>query len=388
MANYKQMGAILLAAISVAANAQLENAQLGSERSTIYNYYSVTKESPAWQKDIITADGPDYTRLMDRQGVLADKQRILALEVAVSNLTEVAKGFNEGFQTGIENLVEATNNIPKHGYTFGLVMPLAPSETRTAIEGFIVDQQYDSVHNIDKLSIHFTQDLKVQPRIVCPYVLDGGMTTNLITGSFKSRHYPGSTWTNKFTIARGEITYDNCHLLFLERPAALQGFTTWFDSMVKWGTPQGIEYGAIVHTAFGEELFNGTLTNFNNHTYVTIKDGAIMGDGFIPFPAITNISGSGYVEGDLTGLTLNGNPGGTYLFKGDNLSGFTEIKVVYEDGAEGEAPSATEIVLPLSYENGVLSATMITWEPQHTAYYLVMTSPIGSYTIPVVFQFP
>ena len=382
MANYKLMGAILLTGVSVAANAQL-----GAERSTIYNYYSATKESPAWQKDIITADGPDYRRLRDRQGVLADKQRILALEVAVSNLTKVAESFNEGFQTGIANLVEATNNIPKDGYTFGLVMPLSPSETRTAIEGFIVDQQYDPEHNIDKLSIHFTRDLKVQPQIVCPYVLDGGMTTNQIKGSFKSRHYLGSNWTNKFTITRGEITYDNCHLLFLERPASLQGFTTWFDSMVKWGTSQGIDYGAIVHTAFGEELFNGTLTNFNNHTYVNIKDGAIMGDGFIPFPAITNISGTGYVEGDVTGLTLKGSPGETYLFKGDNLSGFSEIKVVYEDGAEGEEPSATEIVLPLSYENGVLSATMIVWEPQHTTYFLVMDSTIGSYTIPVVFEF-
>ena len=140
--------------------------QLESTRSTVYDYYSEEKENPAWEKDIITADGPNHSNLRDRKGALASKQSAVALGIAISNLTKVAESYNQGFQTGIANLVAATNDMPKNGITIGLVIPLEISETRTAIEGFIVAQEYSSAYNTDILTIHFTQSLVVQPKIV------------------------------------------------------------------------------------------------------------------------------------------------------------------------------------------------------------------------------
>lgn len=358
--------------------------QLESTRSTVYDYYSEEKVNPAWEKDIITADGPNHTNLRDRKGVLVSKQSAVALSIAVSNLTKVAEAYNQGFQIGIANLVAATNNMPKNGITIGLVIPQEISETRTAIEGFIVAQEYSSAHNTDILTINFTQRLVVQPKIVCPYVTDGGMTTNNLEGSFKDSNFPGSNWTNVYSVTLGDTEYENCHKCYIPRLAWMQDATVWFDTTVKWGTSRGIDYGNIVHTAFGEELFNGILTNFNNHTYVEIKDGAIIGDGFIPFPVITNVTGTGWISGNMTGLTLDGTSGCTYEFRGDNLSGFETMEVVYEEGNE----IVTEISLPFSYGNGMLSATMGEFTGTHSPYYIIMTSSIGTFRIPTTFQFP
>ena len=358
--------------------------QLESTRSTVYDYYSEEKVNPAWEKDIITADGPNHSNLRDRKGALASKQSAVALGIAISNLTKVAESYNQGFQTGIANLVAATNDMPKNGITIGLVIPLEISETRTAIEGFIVAQEYSSAYNTDILTIHFTQSLVVQPKIVCPYVTDGGMTTNNLDGSFKDSNFPGSNWTNVFSVTLGDTEYENCHKCYVPRLAWMQDATVWFDTAVKWGTDRGVDYGNIVHTAFGEELFSGTLTNFNNHTYVEIKDGAILGDGFIPFPVITNFTGTGWISGDMSGLVLDGNAGSVYEFHGDNLSGFETMEIIYEEDGE----PVVEIALPFTFSNGTLSATMGAFTDEHAPFRIEMTSPIGSFRIPVVFQFP
>ena len=358
--------------------------QLESTRSTVYDYYSEEKENPAWEKDIITADGDNYSNLRDRKGALASKQSAVALGIAVSNLTKVAEAYNQGFQTGIANLVSATNNIPKNGITIGLVIPLEISETRTAIEGFIVAQEYSSAFNTDILTINFTQSLAVQPKIICPYVTDGGMTTNNLEGAFKDSNFPGSNWTNVFSVTLGDTEYENCHKYYVPRLAWMQDATVWFYTAVKWGTSRGIDYGNIVHTAFGEELFSGILTNFENHTYVEIKDGAIMGDGFIPFPVITNVTGTGWISGNMAELTLDGNPGSVYEFHGDNLEGFETMDIIYEEDGE----PVIEMSLPFSYSNGILTATMGEFTGEFSPYRIEMTSPIGSFRIPVVFQFP
>ena len=255
-----------------------------------YNYFSEVKDNPAWMKDVITAEGDDFGTLKDRQGVLAPKQSAVALEIATSNLTEVAQAYSNGFERGIANLVDATNNIPKSGFTFGLVVPLVPSASRTAIEGFVVDTEYDSENNTDILTIHFTQSLAIEPVIEVPYVSDSGMTTNRVKGSFRTTDYAGSHWTNKTTRVLGPdgIEYDNCHKCYVRRPTTLQGMTAWFKTNVRWGSETtGIDYGNIVHLAFGEPLFNGTLTNTVDNTYVVIKDGAIMAPGFVPITETT-----------------------------------------------------------------------------------------------------
>ena len=62
--------------------------------SRVYHYYSDEKDNPAWRKDIITADGPGLSNLRDRQGVLASKQASVAIEVATSNLQQMAVLFS------------------------------------------------------------------------------------------------------------------------------------------------------------------------------------------------------------------------------------------------------------------------------------------------------
>lgn len=376
----------IAALVFTVISASVALGQLESTRGTIFDYYSEEKVCPAWEKDIISADGVNYSNLRDRKGVLASKQSAIALGVAVSNLTKVAEAYNDGFYTGITGLIAATNGIPKNGITIGLVIPLEISETRTAIEGFIVEQEYSSEFNTDILTIDFTQNLAVQPKIVCPYVTDSCMTTNLIEGSFKNSNFPGSNWTNVFSVSLGDTEYNNCHKLYVPRLAWMQDATVWFDTPIKWGTSKGIDYGNIVHTAFGEELFSGVLTNFNNHTFVEIKDGAIIGDGFIPFPGITNVTGTGRISGNGTeDLVLDGNAGVVYEFHGYNLSGFETMNVVH-DGDGGEP--IIDISLPFTYNNGVLSATMGTFIGDDPPYRIELTSPIGGFIIPVEFQGP
>ena len=276
----KAIATILVAcAAFLDSHGQLES----STRSTVYDYYSEEFLSPAWEKNIITADGPDFSNLRDRSGSLVAKQEAVAESIAVSNLTQIALAYNNGFQSGITNLVSATNGMPRSGMTIGLVIPLEISEQRTAIEGFIAAQEYNREFNTDILTIHFTRSLAVQPKIACPYITDGGMTTNTIEGTFRNTNFSGSNWTNVYTVTVGETTYENCHKLYVTRPLSMYDATVWFNTNVRWGTNDGIEYGIIVHTAYGEPLFSGTLTNYVDRTYVVIKDGAIMNPGFISY---------------------------------------------------------------------------------------------------------
>lgn len=326
---------------------------LGSARAVVYDYYSSEREFPAWQKDVVTACGTNFSTLLDRQGVFAPKQEIIAESIAVSNMHAVAESYKEGFENGKAQLVAATNDMPRAGISIGLVCPLEPSESRTAIEGFIVEQSYDEGNNLDILTIHFTQDLKVQPRIVCPYVYDGGLTTNYLAGTFSPAQIPQSDWTNVYTVTLGDVDYDNCHKLYVQRPEFMRDATTWFNTNIRWGTDEGIDYGLIVHTAFGEPLYTGVLTNYENATWVAISDGAIVSAGFVKYAVVTNYGGSGVIGRTSDGrLSLHGAAGSTYVLTGKNLDEILLAEILDRSGNEG-TPEPAE--LGLSYTNGTLT---------------------------------
>ena len=86
----------------------------------------------------------------------------------------------------------------------------------------------------------------------------------------------------------------------------------------------------------------------------------------------------------MAGLTLDGNAGSVYEFHGDNLSGFESMEIIYEEDGE----PVVEISLPFTFSNGTLSATMGAFTGGNAPYRIEMTSQIGSFRIPVVFQFP
>ena len=270
-----------------AITAVLAMASIAQERGAItYNYFSEEKDNPAWVKDVITAEGEGYGILKDKQGVLAPAQEAAALEYANQNLGKIGEAYNAGFASGIANLSAATNGMPTSGVTFGIVIPLVPSASRTAIEGYVVSTSYNPTNNTDTLLIHFTQSLAVEPVIEVPYVYDSGLTVSRVKGTFRTPDVPGSHWTNVVSVVvdPGTLEYDNCHTCYVKRPAELQDMTAWLDPHVKWGSSvTGKDYGNIVHLAFGEPLFTGVLTNTVNHTYVEIKDGAIMEPGFVSY---------------------------------------------------------------------------------------------------------
>lgn len=258
----------------------------GQEKgSVVYNYFSSEVDSPMWVKDFITVSGEGRTQLNDRQGVIASLASVMVERNVASNIIRVANTYQEAFDEGIEKLEEVTNNIPKTGFTIGLMMPLEPSATRTAIEGYIVSNAYDEVNNTDIYLIHFTQSLKVQPNVVFPYVMDGGLTTNSIAGTFRDSRYPGSVWANVYRAVVRDVEYDNCHLCYVQRPEQLRQVMVWTQPHLKWGSAiHGIDYGNIVHLAYGENLFTGILRDFTNHKFLEIKDGAIMGEGAQGYP--------------------------------------------------------------------------------------------------------
>lgn len=258
----------------------------GQDKNTVvYNFFSPEVDSPVWVKDLLATDKEEHLQLYDRQKAVASKLQVVEERTVVSNVTKIANAFNAAFEEGIKKLEESTNNVAKSGLTIGLMMPFEPSATRTAIEGYIVSNAYDEVNNTDIYLIHFTQSLKVQPNVVFPYVMDGGLTTNNITGSFKDRRYPGASWTNVYRTVVRDVEYDNCHLCYVQRPEQLRQMTVWTQPHLKWGSAtQGIDYGNIVHLAYGENLFTGILRDFTNHKFLEIKDGAIMGEGVQGYP--------------------------------------------------------------------------------------------------------
>jgi hypothetical protein len=269
----------------------------GQDKNTVmYNFYSPEVDSPMWIKDLLSTDAKDEKYLHDRQKAVASQLRVGEERSVVSNVTKIANAFNEAFEEGIKKLEEATNNIAKTGITIGLKFPFEPSATRTAIEGYIVSNAYDEANNTDIYLIHFTQDLKVQPNVVFPYIMDGGLTTNNITGVFKDRRYDNSNWTNVYRAVERDIEYNNCHLCYVQRPEQLRQITVWTQPHLKWGSAtSGIDYGNIVHLAFGENLFTGILRDFETQKFIEIKDGAIMGDGVQSYiegtpPVIDSIS--------------------------------------------------------------------------------------------------
>lgn len=215
--------------------------------------------------------------LNDRKKIVATKQTATTIAVATESLIEVEQQYKNGFDTGIAALSAATNSKPNHGFTMGFKFPFPLSGTREALEGYIAKHEYDSANNCDILWLHLTKSLAGKQTWLVPFVSDSGMTTNRCTAEWTNPAYPGSSYTNVYSLTVGETEYDNIHKLYVPRPDEYQDFVVWYDPHMKWGRVDiGIVYDGIGHTAFGGELlYTGVLTDLVNSVTLTVEDGAV-----------------------------------------------------------------------------------------------------------------
>jgi len=254
------MRAAILAWAAVCAAAAF--AQLGADRgSTNVVYYSSVHTAPQRIKERITErhDSTGY-HLMDRKGVFASIAELVAQQVTVEGAQQVAESWMQGFSNGVAELEAAWSQAPTNGMYIAVDIPYDPTESRAAIDIYVVSNHYDSVSGYDLLWVYFNHVMP-KPIIEVPYQC--GSMVKRVAGSWS---VPGTAanWTNVYTVARSSFTYD-CHLLFVERPTEYVGAVMNLKRVGSFGNPEtGISWGKVQTTYNGRPSITATLTDGTN----------------------------------------------------------------------------------------------------------------------------
>lgn len=256
--------AIRLAALAALSLTFGGNAQLAANRAgTNVVYYSEVHTAPARIKERINErhDASGY-KLMDRKGVFARPADLIAEQVTVEGAHRIAAAWRQGFSNGVEELRAALNNAPTSGMYLGVEIPYDPESSRDAIDMYVASNHFDAVSGIDMFWIHFNHPTP-KPTMEIPYCWTGGVKRVAASWSM-----PGTAanWTNVYRVVKGDYIYDNCHLLFAQRPAELSGGAIMnLRPYGNFGNPEtGISWGKIQTTWQGRSSITGTLTDGTN----------------------------------------------------------------------------------------------------------------------------
>ena len=258
--------ALALALKSASLSAQDVPASLGLAASSGTNdvYLSDEFYQPPRRRDVILErlDTNGVYSLRDRRGAFASLAALMAEQVAASNAHAVAAAWTRGFSNGVEQLRAAFANAPTSGIFLGLDFPLDPAPTRAALDIYVVSNAYDGASDLDLLWIYFSRTI-AKPTIEVPYIVAG--ETNRVLGSWTLAGTQAH-WTNTYDIVRGEYAYPSCHLLFVQRPAALHDAPINLNPHGLFGRAgSGIAWGQVQTTYLGRPSLSGIITDGTNN---------------------------------------------------------------------------------------------------------------------------
>jgi len=238
-------------------------AQLSASAATNVVYYSAVHSAPARVRDVISErlDSTGY-HLMDRQRVFAQLADLVAEQVTADGAVEVADAWTRGFSDGVETLRAAFAAAPTNGIFLALEVPYDTTASRSAvIDMYVVSNHYDRAANLDMFWIHFNRSIP-RPAMKVPYVWGG--TTQVVDAAWTLAG-TSANYTNAYTLTRGGYTYDNCRLLFAERPAAITNAWMNLKRYVPFGDPvNGLDWGKVQTTCNGRSSITATLSDGTN----------------------------------------------------------------------------------------------------------------------------
>jgi len=238
-------------------------AQLAASSGTNDVYYSDTHVAPARIKDVVMERQDDSgVSLMDRKRVFARLADLVAEQVTAEGAAEVADAWTRGFSNGVETLRAAFAAAPTNGIFVGLEIPYDTTASRSAvIDMYVVSNHYDAAANLDMFWIHFNRSIP-RPAMKVPYVWGG--TTQVVDAAWTLAG-TSANYTNAYTLTRGGYTYDNCRLLFAERPAAITNAWMNLKRYAPFGDPvNGLDWGKVQTTCNGRSSITATLSDGTN----------------------------------------------------------------------------------------------------------------------------
>ena len=237
-------------------------AQLAASSGTNDVYYSTVHSAPARVKDVVMERQDESgVSLMDRKRIFAQLADLVAEQVTVEGATEVAAAWHRGFTNGVEELRAAFANAPTNGMYLGVEMPYDSTAARERLDIYVASNHFDRASGYDLLWVHFNYSIP-RPRIEVPYSWTGGVTR--VVGSWTM---PGTSanWTNVYTVTKGQYVYNNCRLLFVQRPTGLDGAVMNLKPHGLFGNPElGVSWGQVQTTYRGRASITGTLTDGTN----------------------------------------------------------------------------------------------------------------------------
>ena len=262
----RKLAAMVLCGIFAAA-------ALAQDRATGTNdvYYSDVHVVPARVKERLVErhDASGY-HLMDKKRVFASLADLVAEQVTAEGACAVADAWMEGFNRGVDSLMDALHSAPTNGMYLGLNFPYDNTATRNAIDIYIASNHFDSASGYDLLWVYFNHNIP-RPAMEVPYSWTGGVKRVAATWSPPGT---GAHWTNLYAVAKGGRTYD-CHLLFAERPPELRGAAMNLRPYGSFGNPEtGIAWGQVQTTFNGRASITATLTDGTNDW--TFLNGQLM----------------------------------------------------------------------------------------------------------------
>lgn len=268
--------AMLTALASLTAGAQLT-----ASVTTNTTYVSSVVTNRAWAKHIVTEflSGNNPPELKDLARKFVSTMDLEALGIAVEESSKVYDAWMRGFADGCRQLEDVIGRSPTHGMFLQLLFPLVPSTTRKSVDIFVVSNAYDSAKHRDIMWVYCSRELPLVPVTEVPYIWESGFTTNRVRGTYSPSDVAGAHWTNTVNLVAYGNDYPKCHILYVDRPAALRNVPCRLNPHGLWGHRQfGFDWGPVTVTVEGSPTLTGPVTNDVLGIVRTFSNGGLVGE--------------------------------------------------------------------------------------------------------------
>lgn len=222
-------------------------AQLGATATTNRVYVSETITEPAWKRQVVMKSGATG-EIFNDSGAVGSAAESAAAGEAAEHAAEISDAANVAMTNAARVLTDAGANAATNAIALALVV--MPETSRTNLTAYVVKTETDGV--TDTQWVWYNRKIDLAPNRYVVYQTYDRATTNKVEWT---------DWTNAVTVVKNGRTWEGCHVCTVTRPTWAQGGTCLDLPNDRLGGPSGFDFGDLLLTMGGQQLYTGFVTN-------------------------------------------------------------------------------------------------------------------------------
>lgn len=255
-------GVFLVIALSVAL-CDMALAQLAATAgATNIVIVSESIEEPAWKRQVVmqSEDGS----IFNDGGMVGSAAESAAAGEAAEHAGEISDAAKTAMTNAVQALTDASENAATNA--IGLALVVMPETVRSNLTAFVVKTETDGV--TDTQWVWFNRRIDLAPSRYVKYETYGRSTT---------QKAEWTDWTNAVTVVHNGRTWEGCHVCTVLRPVWARGGTCLDLPNETFGGPNGFDFGDLLLTSGGQQLYTGLVTNGVTGDVLYFSNGFCMG---------------------------------------------------------------------------------------------------------------